>query len=433
MQIIKTQKIICNHELRIRLITDNENTEYLRLIRLLPDSRWSANMNSWHIRDMENHIGFLNKVFPSEIRFYDISKAGAIPNIEEKLSEKRICITKAAEENKILLKFLYNKELASLLIKLKGNTIPGNKNTWEVKNSPDIKSKLFTFLKKSNYLIDYPEQTVTLLTASEGDLNLSRIERKFRTGLESLSYKPRTINQYVSNVSLFLRYAGKNPSINPRILKEYIEEIAVEKKYSRSYLALHMNSIKAYYRIIRGVKSDFFEIPRPRRSRTLPVILSRHEVSKILQHIPNIKHSVLIRTIYITGITVSEAASLRPGDVNITDRQIIIRGRKSKADRKVAVSDEYLKNLKTYMNCFQPVNYLFEGYGRSRYSERSIQKVLKKYVRKAGIEKKATVYTLRHSCAGHLAAEGIGTDELQTFLGLSDRRSVEVYRKVACL
>ena len=92
MRIVKTQKILYNHELRIRLISEPDDAEYVRLIRKLPDCRWSIILNSWHTRNIPDHIPFLNGAFPEGIKFFDISIPSALPRFDEEIAGKRIFI-----------------------------------------------------------------------------------------------------------------------------------------------------------------------------------------------------------------------------------------------------------------------------------------------------------------------------------------------------
>jgi integrase/recombinase XerD len=431
MRIVKTQKILYNHELRIRLIADNEDAEYIRLVRKLPDCKWSTNLNSWHTNNIQNHIVFLNKVFPAAIRFYDVSKFPGIPEIEEKLAEKRIRVEKNQTDSSLILHFLYDHELSSLIKNLGGNPYPEKGKAWKINNTPEIAAKLKSYFLKANYLIDCDGENDKLPSACQNTSIRIQVEQKLRENLNLLKYEKRTIDQYVKNVDMFLESTGENPGINPDLIRDFIDEMSISKNYSRSYQNLLINSIKAYYRFIHGVVLDRISLPRPRRDSSLPCILTKQEVTRIIQLIPNIKHNVIISTIYMTGITVSEAVSIKPSDIDNEKMEILIHRRKDRLPRVIPLPPELLKKIESYIIIFQPRNFLFEGYHGKQYSQRSIQKVLQKYVRRAGIQKKTTVHTLRHSYAGHLASEGIDIAELQKYLGHSSRRTTEIYRKVA--
>ena len=93
MRIIKTQRILYNHEFRIRFLADFDDEEFIRLVRKLPDSKWSICLNSWHTNNIPDHINYLNTIFPASYRFFDISGAQLIPKFEEVMPERRIQIS----------------------------------------------------------------------------------------------------------------------------------------------------------------------------------------------------------------------------------------------------------------------------------------------------------------------------------------------------
>jgi integrase/recombinase XerD len=433
MRIVKTQKILYNHELRIRLIADNADAEYIRLVRKLPDCKWSPHLNSWHTHNIQDHVFFLNKVFPASIRFYDISKSMSIPEIEEEPVERRILIQEENEDNSLILNFLYDHKLTAFISRLGAKPYKKNGKAWKVSNCPEIITNLKIYLRKVNYRIDYENHSGEKQDIKPNAAMQPQVEERFREILQFLNYENRTIVQYVNNVNRFLLWAGNNPVLHIDRIRDFIDEMSISRNFSRSYQNLLINSIKAYYRYIHDVEPGQIELVRPRRNYPLPSILTRQEVIKIIQIIPNVKHSALISTIYMTGITLSETVSIKPEDIDKDQMQIFVRGRRDNAARNIPLPPELFQKLEFYRNCFHPQNYLFEGYNGSQYSERSVQKVLQKYVKKAGIAKKTTVQTLRHSYAGHKAAEGMDIDVLQRFLGHSSRKSTEIYRKIANL
>jgi site-specific recombinase XerD len=110
--------------------------------------------------------------------------------------------------------------------------------------------------------------------------------------------------------------------------------------------------------------------------------------------------------------------------------RILIRGNTSKRERKVSLSPGLIEKIDNYLNIYQPKNYLFEGHSQTQYSERSIQKVFKKYVLKAGVTGNVSIHSLRHSFAAHLAEEGAEIKDVQKYLGHANIRSTEVYYKL---
>jgi site-specific recombinase XerD len=430
MQLVKTQKILYNHEFRIRLLADNGDAEFIRLVKKLPDCRWSNHLNSWHTGNIENHIQYFNKIFPSHIRFIAGNPSPYIPKIDENLSEKSITILKNNRDKTLTLKFSFDRDLEVLIQKSGGFLQLINGREWRINDKPEINENLKAYLQNTNYRIVYESVPKSDVDCSIFHSENKNNEENFRRYLVSSNYSKRTIDQYVSNVSQFMGSTVWNSCLSIEGIRDYIDEMSINRNLSRSYQNQLINSLKLYYRYKFGLGIDRSELLRPRRNPSKPIILTNNEVSKIIRLIPNLKHNTLISTIYQTGITVGETVSIRPEDIDNEKSQLFIRGRKDNPGRMVTLSWELKEKLDSYLSCYHPKNYLFEGYNGSRYNERSIQKVLKKYVQKAGITKKASVQTLRHSFACKLVSQGVEIGDLQHILGHSSRKSTGIYCKM---
>jgi len=95
------------------------------------------------------------------------------------------------------------------------------------------------------------------------------------------------------------------------------------------------------------------------------------------------------------------------------------------------LSETLLPVLRSYVKQYQPITYLFEGQHGGLYSSRSVQQVLKASLRQAGIKKKASIHTLRHSFATHLLESGTDIHFIQEFLGHQSIKTTEIYTHVS--
>lgn len=386
-------------------------------------------MNSWHTNNIQDHIPYLNKVFPAYIRFYDVSRTPDIPVIKEDNPEKRVKIRIEPEGNSLEIEFLYDKNLTGVLERMGGKATEEKKNCWIIKNSQAISSKLVCYLKKYHYKIDIENDIEKMQKSAMQIQQISQSDNKLRKGLTSLNYSKRTIDQYVSHAHNFLIFS-ENCNLNSfKLINSYIEEITICRNYSRSYQNLIINSIKAYFRFVQGIMLEKSDLPRPRRYNAFPVILTENEIQRILHATPNLKHRTIISLIYETGITISEVVCIKLSDIDYRNKSLIIHGKKQVRPRVLPLSDSILENLNDYVKFYKPGNFLFEGYGGTIITERAIQKAFKKYVRKSGITKNVSVHNLRHSCAFRMATEGKDTITLQNFLGNTSKRSTEIYQK----
>jgi integrase/recombinase XerD len=110
----------------------------------------------------------------------------------------------------------------------------------------------------------------------------------------------------------------------------------------------------------------------------------------------------------------------------------VIRAAKGKKDRIVPLSDKILVMLRDYYKTYQPKTWLFEGqFGNEKYSEKSLQSVLKQALDKTGIKKPVTLHWLRHSYATHLLEAGTDLRYIQEILGHKSSKTTEIYTHVS--
>lgn len=107
----------------------------------------------------------------------------------------------------------------------------------------------------------------------------------------------------------------------------------------------------------------------------------------------------------------------------------VVQG-KGKKDRYTRLSEKMIFLLKTYTEEYKPVEYLIEGEGGGVYSSRSVQQVVKYAASKAGIKKKVTPHTLRHTFATHCLEQGVDLRYIQTMLGHESSKTTEIYTHV---
>ena len=159
-------------------------------------------------------------------------------------------------------------------------------------------------------------------------------------------------------------------------------------------------------------------------------MLSEEEVTAILKTITNIKHKALIMTIYSGGLRISELINLKVKDIDSDRMQIRVQQSKGKKDRYTLLSQKTLLILRQYFKEYKPKEWLFEGEGDGEYSQKAIQNILKRAVLKAGIKKRITVHSLRHSFATHLLENGTDLRYIQNLLGHSNSKTTEIYTHI---
>jgi site-specific recombinase XerD len=204
----------------------------------------------------------------------------------------------------------------------------------------------------------------------------------------------------------------------------------MERKVSTSYQNQAINAIKFYFEKVLGGKRATYSIDRPKKEKALPVVLSEEEIVRIFKNIENCKHKAILMVIYSAGLRISECVNLKIKDIDSNRMQLRIEQSKGKKDRYTLLSSKTLNFLRDYFKVYRPSVYLFEGQFGNQYSTRSIQTIFQETVKKAGITKRVTVHSLRHSFATHLLENGTNLRYIQSLLGHSSSKTTEIYTHI---
>ncbi|HSV76105.1 MAG TPA: site-specific integrase [Bacteroidales bacterium] len=262
----------------------------------------------------------------------------------------------------------------------------------------------------------------------------SRLINEFRLWMQHKRYSPSTINTYTGAVQSFLSFSAPKPpaTLSNDDMVRFVNEYIIARGLSFSLQNQVINATKLFFREIIKSSIEIDKLERPRREYKLPNVLSKEEVKKILEAPANIKHRAMLSLIYACGLRRSELLNLKPGNIDSRRKLLIIRQAKGRKDRIVPISDTIINILREYYKIYKPSVWLFEGQqAGEKYSERSIELVLKQALKKSGIAKPVSLHWLRHSYATHLLEAGTDLRFIQELLGHKSSRTTEIYTHVS--
>ena len=242
-------------------------------------------------------------------------------------------------------------------------------------------------------------------------------------------YSHRTIKSYVNLVAAYARHVGRSPELtdceDARAFMVYLVE---DRRASTSHLSQAYSAIKLLFVQVLGRPDCGDKIPRPKRAKTLPVVMSVEEVERLVRSLANIKHRTMLQVLYSTGLRVSELIGLRIGEIDSGRNTITVRHGKGAKDRQIPLSPTLLQLLREYWKIYRPAEFLFEN-GRSgaQMSERTVQEVFAQAKAASGINKKISAHTLRHSFATHLLEAGTDLVTIRNLLGHSNISTTPIY------
>jgi len=240
--------------------------------------------------------------------------------------------------------------------------------------------------------------------------NQSQITEAVKKELKLRGYSQKTRKTYLRHIERYVRYFAKDPKeLNEKHIRDYMLHLIDREKVSRAYHDQAVSAIKFLYNCVLNMPRAVGSLPRPRKEKKLPIVLSREDVIRIFESVNNIKHKTILMLAYSSGLRVSEVVRLKTWDLDRNRHMIHIRGAKGRKDRYTVLSEVALNVLREYWKVYQPKDWLFPGSKQnSHLTTRTVEKILENASQKTGIIKHITVHTLRHSFATHLL-EG-GTD-----------------------
>ena len=250
--------------------------------------------------------------------------------------------------------------------------------------------------------------------------------------LELKRYSLNTAKSYISLFTAFINYFKGHDllSINENDIRKYLLTIVKSGK-SISHQNQVINAIKFYYEQVLDMPQRFYEIERPNKEVKLPVVLSVEEMQSLLECITNLKHKAIVTLLYSSGLRRQELLDLKISDIHSDRMQIHVRAAKGKKDRYTVLSKMALSILREYYVAFKPKNWIFEGPEQTPYSASSLKNILNAATRKAGIRKRITPHTLRHSFATHLLENNVDLRYIQSLLGHNSSKTTEMYTHIS--
>jgi site-specific recombinase XerD len=235
---------------------------------------------------------------------------------------------------------------------------------------------------------------------------------------------PKTQKCYLKEIENFLE--NINDPYNISLKNNIIPYLNSFDNYSRSKQNQVIASLKVLYVNILGRKNWNFKFVRAKRIEYLPTLISEEDVKNKLNNIKNLKHKSICSLLYGCGLRLNEIINLKIEHVLKGQNLIKIVQGKGNKDRFIPISDNMLILLRNYYIKYKPKEYMFNGQNTTKYSEKSISMIVKKY-----FGNKFHPHLLRHCYATHLYEHKVELDKIQKLLGHSNIKTTQIYTKLA--
>ena len=262
---------------------------------------------------------------------------------------------------------------------------------------------------------------------------MTPLRQKMIEDMQLRGLAERTQERYVAAVRGLAEYYGKSPAVvTEDELRQYFLYLKNEKKAAASTCIQVLCGLKFLYEQTLGREWPILDFVKPKRGRKLPVVLSHEEVKRVLGCLRQPHYRVCLTTIYSCGLRLQEGVKLQVRDIDSSRMLIHIRGGKGNKDRYVPLPERTLVQLRWYWGRHRNPVWLFPRRGEGLVAQKpmdssGVQKAFRAAVKESGLNKAASVHTLRHSYATHLLEAGVNLGLIQEYLGHDSLTTTAMY------
>lgn len=255
-----------------------------------------------------------------------------------------------------------------------------------------------------------------------------------KTSLTIRQRSPLTFVHYSHQLASLSLYYQCLPCMLTQLQLDQYLVFVLERTEGKSFTTYKQTvfAIKYYYKHVAKMTCPI--LPAVIQRYSLPVVLSKPQCRLLFKTPTYLKHRIVLTLIYSAGLRVSEAVNLKIEDIDFDRQTLIVRNGKGSKDRCLPLSVVIARGLQTYLRDFKPKTWLFNSNKIGKqYSTRSIQAVMQQNLKKANIEKTASVHSLRHSFATHLLENGVNIVSVQALMGHAKIETTLVYLQLLAL
>ncbi|MBU0729116.1 MAG: site-specific integrase [Proteobacteria bacterium] len=246
-----------------------------------------------------------------------------------------------------------------------------------------------------------------------------------------------TQEAYVRTIRKLTEFYDKTPDkITEEELVDYFIHCQEVIKWSPATMRICYTGIKFFFINVLKRKWHTLKLAKAKREKRLPAVLSREEVRKILSHVKTFHNYAYLWTVYSCGLRLQEALFLEVSDIDGERNMIHVHRGKGAKHRYVPLPRATYLLLRKYWPTHKNKTLIFPAIGRGHQkgpvstipmSIESVQGALREAKHKAGIQKRASIHTLRHSYATHLLEAGVNLRVIQKNLGHSNIETTMIY------
>jgi integrase/recombinase XerD len=262
---------------------------------------------------------------------------------------------------------------------------------------------------------------------------MTEMRRRMEEELKLRGHSPHTCKAYLAWIRRFAAHYRRPPErMGSEEARAYLVHLLEVEKLSRSSLVQALCALKFFYGEVLHRLCEVKDLHFIKRPRKLPIVLSEPEVMRLLEAAQDLREQAILMTLYSAGLRLGELIHLEIKDIDSAKMQIRVREGKGGKDRNVILSQTLLEVLRRYFRQYKPKSWLFyQKLPQRPLIERTVQRMMRRLSRKAGLRPDITTHTLRHSFATHLLEHGTELPYIQALLGHRSLRTTTLYLRVS--
>ena len=260
---------------------------------------------------------------------------------------------------------------------------------------------------------------------------------KLKKDMQMRNFSKYTYDSYLGKTKDIMKYFGTKAleDITTEELREYLlNYLKEERKLGDRSINYYNSVIRFIYEVTLDKVLNKKQLPMRKRKKTVYKVLTKKELSTFFNCVDNFKYKTIFMLAYGSGLRIGEIVNLRVEDIDSKNMRIFVRKGKGNKERYTILSKQSLEMLRTYWGKYRPNKRrgrIFLGETGQAITVGVIREHFRKYRRKAKINEKATLHTLRHNFATNLIENGATLIQVKELMGHSNIRSTMEYVHVA--
>ena len=254
-------------------------------------------------------------------------------------------------------------------------------------------------------------------------------------------YSEYTVVSYITDLNQFFRFLHKEYQISdPKIIKfniirNWITSM-LDSNLKPSTVKRKISTLKTYFKFLLINKyidlNPTLKIVSPKSSKKLPVFVEKDKMDNLFDsnffedHFEGKRNRLIIELFYLTGVRLSELINIQLLDLDFTNSQIKVLGKRNK-ERMIPITHQTLKTISNFISCYQIKKYLFCEENGKRLYHKKVYRIVKKYLEKISSLQKKSPHILRHTFATHMLNNGADINAIKEILGHANLSATQIY------